>query len=464
MKWNYLAIIVAAALLVGCTGGGAPQPGVSLAAEQKAADQLVSEIQKEQEAALGYFAPVNFAEAKEAAYEAKTMVAEGESQADITRKLEVAKQKLQNARLSRSIVQKEMAETLGYKEKLVALNAAALYPDDFENFNDGLNEIIKKVDSGEGVESFETRAAVQAEGRELYSKAVIQGSLYKVADILNEMDAQDMVPFAPKTYAKAQDTYKNSKFTIQQFPDNEEVIAKASVTALEDAQVAQMVAKESRKVSESDEAAIEFYIVQLHGKLNEIYGKADGNTSIMTRPLPQKLGLIETKVGGMQGRLAALQNENMRQKETLAQLQGQVKSLQGSLENVEAKGGDLQKQYSAAALELSKTTKDNQRLQQDLNRTKSDLSAAQSLLVSVQGDSQKNKGDAAALRQKNQTLAEEVEALKQQVAARDAAAKAAEANVKALTKERDALKAKASEAAPTPAPAEPAPSAAPAAQ
>lgn len=460
MQWKLALASLMVIVFAGCMGGDAEpaQPAVSRTAEQTAVAKQVAAIGDAEKAGLGTFAPVTLPEAKEAAFDAQALLKEGESPAEVSQKLSQSKQWFEKAKTSRAIAEKELAEILTYKEKLTALKAGSLYPDEFESFTEGLNEIIYKIDSGEGVSSFDSRASVQAEGRELYSKAVIQGSLYKVADILEEMEEHDLVAYAPKAYAKAQDTYKNSTFTIQQFPDNEEVIAKASVAALEDAQVALLIAKESRKVSESDERSVEFYVEQIHGKLSDIYGKLDANGSIMTRPLPQKLGQIEVKVGAVQEKIAGLQKENTQQKETLAQMQSQVASLQSSLKNVESKGGDLQKQYSAAALELSKLTKENQQLQQDLNRSRNDLSSAQSLLVSVQGDSQKNKGEAATLRQKTQTLAREVDTLKQQVASR-------EATIKSLTQERDALKAKVSEAAAAPAaPAEAAPVTAPAAQ
>lgn len=447
---RHIAIVAAATLFLGgCAGDDVtpPQAQVTWTAEKQALDQQLSAIDEAKKEGLGYFAPTTFSKAKDTVTEAKELLAEADSKKEFSQKLRESKQWLAKAETSRSIAEKELAEILEYKAKLTKLKAAALYPDEYENFNEDLNDIIEKIDEGEGVASFENRVSVQAEGRELYSKAVIQGSLYKVADILGEMEESDLASYAPKAYAKAQDTYKNSMFTIQQFPDNEEVIGKASVAALKDAEVALLIAKESRKVSESDERSVEFYVEQIHGKLNDIYGKLDAEGSILTRPMPQKLGQIDLKVTDLKTKIDTLGQENSKQKATLAQLRSETESLQSSLKNVEAKGGDLQKQYSATALELSKMTKENQQLQQDLNRTSNDLASAKSLLVSVQGDSQKNKGEAASLRSKNSKLAQEVEKLKVKIVSQGAEIKEKDAAISTLTKERDTLQSKASEAA-----------------
>lgn len=291
-------IFVSATILsfTGCLGKNAVSPQKQVAINKFKVEDINIQIKEVNKAKkidnLMFFSPVNFKKAEDLAYKSLEMKKDGEEIADIYDSVQESKQFLEKAYNTKKLIQKELSTLLEYKEKFDKLHASKLYKEQYENINENIKEMINDVDNDEGISSFDIREETLQEAKALYSKIKISNNLHSVKNILQNIDKE----IAPALFQKAKAAYEKAKFTINKFPDNDELINNVSTEALNSALYAQTIELESKKLMTLEDESIEFYLSNLHEYLISIDNKLEKNDKFKTSSIESKFNKIKKLV------------------------------------------------------------------------------------------------------------------------------------------------------------------------
>lgn len=291
-------IFVSATVLnfTGCLGKNAVSPQKQVAINKFKIDDINIQIKEVNKAKkidnLMFFSPVNFKKAEDLAYKSLEMKKDGEDIADIYDSVQESKQFLVKAYNTKKLIQKELSTLLEYKEKFDKLHASKLYKEQYEDIDENIKDMINDVDNDEGISSFDIREETLLEAKSLYSKIKISNNLHSVKDILQNIDRE----IAPALFQKAKTAYEKAKFTINKFPDNDELINNVSTEALNSALYAQTIELESKKLMTLEDESIEFYLLNLHEYLINIDNKIEKNDKFKTSSIESKFNKIKKLV------------------------------------------------------------------------------------------------------------------------------------------------------------------------
>jgi hypothetical protein len=341
--------IVASSLVVGFISIGMSGCGAKLTPmqQEKIATFGIQDIEKniqdvkdaKNNEMLDFYAPKNFVEAQTLAYKALSMFKNEEQTIDVYETVASSKEYLTKAYSSKTIIQKELSQLLSYKNKLDELHAKELFNDEYMDIYKTINEMINAIDEGDGISALDDRDETLLKARELYSKMKVASNLHAVEVILQSIN-QDT---APKSYQKAESVYKNAKFTINKFPDDDKIIQEVSQEALNEALYAQTIERETKKLIDIKKD-IELYIKNEHDKLIDIYIVLNNDNKFRTLSYSSKISQLKEQVVKIQESLKTLQTQNQnfstdsqRDKQTIEDLTSKIIDLQSKLGILEAK-------------------------------------------------------------------------------------------------------------------------------
>ena len=300
---------------------------------------------------LIFFAPISFKKAEDLAYTALEMQQATKSMTEIYDVIQKSKQFLTKAYNTKKLVKKELSTVLDYKEKLDLLHASKLFKEKYESINSNILTMIKDVDEGEGIDAFDSRDDTLREARELFSELKISSNLHLVKEIIENMDDE----LAPALFQKAKSTYEKAKFTINKFPDNDELITKVSQEALNSALYAQVIAHESKKIMHLKDENIEFYISNIHNHLIEIYKEIEESDKFSTISIESKLNRIKKQISEIienNKNLVLTNQELTTDKENSVTLKNELNS---KIEELSTTNSSLKTQVDTANIDMLKS-------------------------------------------------------------------------------------------------------------
>jgi len=237
---------------------------------------------------LDFYSYKNFSKAQSFAYEAMSINNSHADKMDVYNMVEESKKYLQAAYNSKQIIENRLNKVLLYKVKLDKLHARELFSDEYNDISENITKMMHDIDDGDGIEAFKPRDETLQMAQVLYSKIKVSSSLHNVQAILNTIDSN----ISPKSYQKALEKFKNAKFTINKFPDDENMIKEVTVEAFKEAKYAQAIAKEVKKFLNLDDA-FELYIINKHEKISEIQKSVDKNdTTFRTLSYNSKIATL----------------------------------------------------------------------------------------------------------------------------------------------------------------------------
>ncbi|CAI6151303.1 MAG: hypothetical protein SPLUMA1_SPLUMAMAG1_01254 [uncultured Sulfurimonas sp.] len=237
---------------------------------------------------LDFYSYKNFFKAESLAYEAMSMNNSHADKMEVYNMVEESKKYLQAAYNSKQIIENRLNKVLLYKVKLDKLHARELFSDEYNDISENITQMMHDIDDGDGIEAFKPRDETLQMAQVLYSKIKVSSNLHDVQAILNTIDSN----VSPKSYQKALEKFKNAKFTINKFPDDENMIKEVTVEAFKEAEYAQAIAKEVKKLLNLDDA-FELYIINKHEKISEIQKSVDKNgTTFKTLSYNSKIATL----------------------------------------------------------------------------------------------------------------------------------------------------------------------------
>ena len=240
---------------------------------EAASDKYMQAIADE----MQFYAPLHLAKAEDKLKDARKLGSKIETTEDKQEVISLAfaaNKLIDNAYTNKTVVLKELSNTLSHKDVLLQLNSDNIHPKDHQKALTKLDKLIREIEGGNIAKAKEMEVDTLKFYAELEAKTLKTTYLTKAITKLDEADSIDADEYAESTYKKAQAAIKHAHAFIEQSYRDREGVIEVSNKAYNQAAHAYHVANEASRLEKINKEEAEQFILKIESYLQRINQQA----------------------------------------------------------------------------------------------------------------------------------------------------------------------------------------------
>ena len=253
----------------------------------EAIKEVNSQLDKAQQTKLEFYAPEHFDLAAKALAEARAFLAANSPREAVVQKVAVAEAVLKSGDSVARSMKTVLAAELEVKDHLESLNAPKVFGREYESLVDRLNQIIRKVETGQSGAAKTSRDELFSDMQALEARTVVYIALHEAEETIKRVSYRGGEKLAPLTFKEASEVLSRADKFIRANTHNRAAIAQISNEALFAAKRALYVTEEVASLGGKMNISLEQVVLDEEYRLFRV-ARAVSGEDVRNHPLEEQ--------------------------------------------------------------------------------------------------------------------------------------------------------------------------------